>query len=159
MSAGTGGLFWDRRGCRPPFGTAGTSEIDSNPPQMTSGSLGPPWPRSIFSICTISELIAVSVMCPTRVDTYFGLIPLYILSEIKVSSTTLSIQALKHAKTLNGLAKWAHPPGWLDVSCTSCKMYRGILQGMDLGRIDALTPSPESFGAVQIQITTLKRTH
>ena len=159
MSVGTGWLFWDRPRSRPPVGTADTGEIEPNPAQMTSRSVGPPWPRSIFSICTISELIAMSVMCPTRVDTYFGLIPLYILSEIKVSSTTLNIQALKHAKTLNGLPKSAHPPGWLDVSCTSCKMYRGIHQWMHLGRVDALTPSSESFGAVQIQIATLKRTH
>ena len=142
MSVGTGGLFWDRPGCRPPIGTAGTVEIDSNPPQMTSGGLGPPWPKAIFSICTILELKAMSVMCQTRVDTYFGLVPLYILSEIKVSSTTLSIQALKHTQTLNGLPKWAHPPGWLDVSYTPCKMYRGIHQGIHLGRVDAPTPSP-----------------
>ena len=142
MSVGTGGLFWDRSGSRPPIGTAGTVEIEPNPPQMTSRSVGPPWPRAIFSICSLTEFTAMSIMCPTRVDTYFGLIPLYILSDIKVSSTTLNIQALKHAQTLNRLPKSAHPSGWLDVSCTSCKMYRGIHQGVRLGRVDAPTPCP-----------------
>ena len=159
MSVGTGGLFWDRSGSRPPIGTAGTVEIEPNPPQMTSRSVGPPWPRAIFSICKLTEFTAMNIMCPTSVGTYFGLIPLYILPEIKVSSTTLNIHALKHAQALNRLQKWTYPSGWLDESCTSCKMYIGIHQGVHLGRVDAPTPSPICSYAEQIQEITLKRTH
>ena len=145
MSVGTGWLFWDWPGSRPPVGTAGTGEIEPNPAQMTSRCVGPPWPKTIFSICTFSELIAMSIMCPTRVDTctYFGFVSMYILQEIKDSSTTLNIQALKHAQPVFRLPKSTYPSSWFDVWCTSYKMYIEIHQRVHLDRVDAPTPSPK----------------
>ena len=42
VSVGTGWLFWDRPGYRPPIGTAGTGEIEPNSAQMTSRCVPPP---------------------------------------------------------------------------------------------------------------------